>query len=266
MDVRCLPLYRAWYSRLGASVWLAHPALLGKLLESGLPQVQVAENYGDESERVFAHAFKCWCGLPPRAYQRKKPGTPKKACGAETRLCRPCRAGNRWLEPPASLKLRNRHSAMRRPRSHAGKARFALTEKATAAEMPAARASAGILNLPQLKRKFQAQPQSVMRRQFVAQIAHRPPAFWRLALEFPHLVDQQIDLLLLTVDRHIELFEQILGVAGLDLQLHDSLLQRFVTVAHALSALARRAIPARILSSSAVANERRKVAVSGFCA
>ena len=55
---------------LGASIWLTHSALLDKLLESGLPLVQVAENCGYESERVFARAFKRWCGLPPRAYQR----------------------------------------------------------------------------------------------------------------------------------------------------------------------------------------------------
>ncbi|MFN3731936.1 helix-turn-helix domain-containing protein [Comamonas testosteroni] len=52
---------------LGASIWLTHSALLDKLLESGLPLVQVAENCGYESERVFARAFKRWCGLPPRA-------------------------------------------------------------------------------------------------------------------------------------------------------------------------------------------------------
>ncbi|MDR3066009.1 MAG: AraC family transcriptional regulator [Comamonas sp.] len=47
---------------------MAHAA---QQLESGLPLVQVAENCGYESERVFARAFKRWCGLPPRAYQRK---------------------------------------------------------------------------------------------------------------------------------------------------------------------------------------------------
>lgn len=46
---------------------MAHAA---QQLESGLPLVQIAEECGYESERVFARAFKRWCGLPPRAYQR----------------------------------------------------------------------------------------------------------------------------------------------------------------------------------------------------
>lgn len=46
---------------------MAHAA---QQLESGLPLAQVAEDCGYESERVFARAFKRWCGLPPRAYQR----------------------------------------------------------------------------------------------------------------------------------------------------------------------------------------------------
>jgi len=46
---------------------MAHAA---QQLESGLPLVQIAEDCGYESERVFARAFKRWCGLPPRAYQR----------------------------------------------------------------------------------------------------------------------------------------------------------------------------------------------------
>jgi AraC-like DNA-binding protein len=46
---------------------MAHAA---QQLESGLPLAQIAEDCGYESERVFARAFKRWCGLPPRAYQR----------------------------------------------------------------------------------------------------------------------------------------------------------------------------------------------------
>ncbi len=45
-------------------------AYAAQQLEAGTPLVVIAEESGYESERVFARAFKRWCGMPPSAYQR----------------------------------------------------------------------------------------------------------------------------------------------------------------------------------------------------
>src|SRR5687768_12602240 len=72
---------------------------------------------------------------------------------------------------------------------------------------------------------------SVMRRQFVARMA-RAPAFGHLLAKLRELLDEPVDLLLLPVDRQVELVEQVVGEARLDLQVLDAAFQ-CVCVFHA---------------------------------
>ncbi len=105
---------------------------------------------------------------------------------------------------------------------------------------------------------------SVMGRQFVAQVASAAASSIRhLLFQLFDLCDEPLDQLLLLIDGHIELIQQVFREAGFDFQALKTLLNtvKFVGLRHAgQSAWPKRATPSRILSASAVANDRRKVA------
>ena len=67
---------------------------------------------------------------------------------------------------------------------------------------------------------------SVMRRQFVAQIARcRAASLWNLLAQMQLLAGKVVNLLLLAVDDEVELIEQVFCVAELDLQVVQALLK-----------------------------------------
>src|SRR5574344_1559753 len=106
---------------------------------------------------------------------------------------------------------------------------------------------------------------SIMRRQLIAQVAWTGlSSLGQLLAQLAQLLHQQVDGLLLAVDGQVQRFQQVFAVAGLDLQRFHTRLQSVETVAAHAKALAKRRTPSRIFSSSAVANDRRRLAMSGF--
>ena len=69
---------------------------------------------------------------------------------------------------------------------------------------------------------------SIMRRQLIAQVAWTGlSSLGQLLAQLAQLLHQQVDGLLLAVDGQVLLLQQVIGIAGLDLQIHDTRLQRF---------------------------------------
>jgi len=67
-----------------------------------------------------------------------------------------------------------------------------------------------------------------MRRNFITQVAHLGAAtrFGQTISHLAQLLDQRVNLLLLSVNLRIELVEQIFGEAGLDFQVDQAVFNR----------------------------------------